>query len=50
MPLTIAQLAPIQSKDPYLYESLVQIVNEINGIATQTGSSTTRIRRFRIRR
>lgn len=39
MPLTIAQLAPIQSENPYLYETLVQIVQEVNGIGTQTGSS-----------
>jgi hypothetical protein len=41
MPLTIAQLAPLQSSHPYLYEALVQIVQEINNIGTQTGSSGT---------
>ncbi|GAC1632854.1 MAG: hypothetical protein NVS9B14_06690 [Candidatus Acidiferrum sp.] len=41
MPLTIAQLAPIRSRDPYLYEALLKIVQEINNIGTRTGSSGT---------
>jgi hypothetical protein len=41
MSLTIAQLAPLQSRDPYLYESLVKIVQEMGTIANQTGTSGT---------
>jgi uncharacterized membrane protein YgcG len=37
--LTIAQLAPIRDKDPYLYETLTNMVNEVNGLHTQTGSA-----------
>lgn len=39
--LTIAQIAPLKSRDPYLYETLVQIVNSINLTAKQSGISPT---------
>ncbi len=41
--LTIAQLAPIKDRDPYLYESLVLIVQELQNMAKLTGTSGTPI-------
>jgi hypothetical protein len=41
MALTVSQLAPIKDKDPYLYESLVRIVNEVNVMQRQTGVAPT---------
>jgi hypothetical protein len=37
------QLAVIKDRDPYLYETLTQIVDEVNGIASQTGSSANQL-------
>ena len=37
MPLTIAQLAPMKDRDPYLYETLIKLVQEINVTQKQTG-------------
>jgi hypothetical protein len=39
--LSIPQLAKIRDIDPYLHETLVRIVAEVNGIATSTGASGT---------
>jgi hypothetical protein len=35
--LSIAQLAPIKNRDPYLHESLVQIVRAINAVGLKAG-------------
>jgi hypothetical protein len=35
--LTIAQLAQVKARDPYVYESLRQIVNAINALGRATG-------------
>jgi len=36
--LTIAQIAPLKSRDPYLYESLVKIIQAVNSLGQQVGS------------
>ncbi len=36
--LKVPNLAPIRSKDPYLYEALTQIVNAINQLGKSTGA------------
>jgi hypothetical protein len=35
--LTIAQLAPVKDKDPYLYETLVKIVGAVNAASQNAG-------------
>jgi len=35
--LTIAQLAQVKARDPYVYESLRQIVSAINALGRATG-------------
>ena len=35
--LTVAQLAPLQSKDPYLYETLVKVVGAVNAASQNAG-------------
>jgi hypothetical protein len=35
--LTIAQLAPVKDKDPYLYETLVKIVGAVNATSQNAG-------------
>jgi len=40
--LTVAQLAPLKDKDPYLYETLTKIVSAVN--ATSQNAAWTRRR------
>ncbi|HVO59062.1 MAG TPA: hypothetical protein VMT51_15325 [Dongiaceae bacterium] len=35
--LTVAQLAPLKARDPYLYETLAKIVSAMNASSTQSG-------------
>jgi len=35
--LTVAQLAPIKERDPYLYETLVKIVSAVNAASANAG-------------
>ena len=35
--LTVAQLAPIKERDPYLYETLTKIVSAVNAASTNAG-------------
>ena len=35
--LSIAQLAPIKARDPYLHEALVQIVSAVNAVGQKAG-------------
>lgn len=35
--LTVAQLAPVKTKDPYLYETLVKIVGAVNSTSQNAG-------------
>jgi len=35
--LTVAQLAPLKSRDPYLYETLVKIVSAVNATSRNAG-------------
>lgn len=35
--LTIAQLAPLKDRDPYLYETLVKIVSSVNATSQRAG-------------
>jgi len=35
--LTVAQLAPIKDRDPYLYETLVKIVSSVNATSQRAG-------------
>ena len=35
--LTVAQLAPVKDKDPYLYETLVKIVGAVNAASQSAG-------------
>ena len=35
--LTVAQLAPIKDRDPYLYETLVKIVSAVNSTSQRAG-------------
>ena len=35
--LTVAQLAPLKDRDPYLYETLVKIVASVNATSQRTG-------------
>ena len=35
--LTVAQLAPIKDRDPYLYETLVKIVSAVNATSVRSG-------------
>ena len=35
--LTVAQLAPVKTKDPYLYETLVKVVNAVNAASQNAG-------------
>ena len=35
--LTVAQLAPMKDRDPYLYETLVKIVSAVNAASQQAG-------------
>jgi hypothetical protein len=35
--LTVAQLAPLKERDPYLYETLVKIVGAVNAASTNAG-------------
>lgn len=35
--LTVAQLAPLKSKDPYLYETLTKIVSAVNATSQNAG-------------
>jgi len=35
--LTVAQLAPIKARDPYLYEALVKIVSAVNAASQNAG-------------
>src|SRR5260370_25342247 len=35
--LTVAQLAPLKDRDPYLYETLVKIVSSVNATSQRAG-------------
>src|SRR5881296_1870706 len=35
--LTVAQLAPLKDRDPYLYETLVKIVSALNATSQRAG-------------
>ena len=35
--LTVAQLAPLKDRDPYLYETLVKIVSTVNSTSQRAG-------------
>lgn len=35
--LTVAQIAPLRDRDPYLYETLVKIVNAVNSTSQRAG-------------
>ena len=35
--LTVAQLAPLKDRDPYLYETLVKIVASVNSTSQRAG-------------
>ena len=35
--LTVAQLAPLKNRDPYLYETLVKIVSSVNAASQRAG-------------
>src|SRR5258707_3393897 len=35
--LTVAQLAPLKDRDPYLYETLVKIVSSVNATSRRAG-------------
>src|SRR5258708_13735675 len=35
--LTVAQLAPMKDRDPYLYETLVKIVSAVNATSANAG-------------
>ena len=35
--LTVAQLAPLKNRDPYLYETLVKIVSSVNATSQRAG-------------
>jgi hypothetical protein len=39
--LTVAQLAPLKSRDPYLYETLVKIVSAVNAASQNAGVDPT---------
>jgi hypothetical protein len=38
--LTVAQLAPLEDRDPYLYETLVKIVSSVNATSQRADPST----------
>jgi len=35
--LTVAQLAPLKERDPYLYETLVKVVSAVNATSQRSG-------------
>lgn len=46
--LTIAQLAPLKDRDPYLYETLAKVVSAVNA-TSQRRESIRALRHLRLR-